>query len=288
MDIDRSRHQIWGKYAQHPKYGRFIVWPENLLIDLDATSGQTLTATLVGEYFKLNPKKMNQLFSELGWIARRESGWHATERGLRAGAQQREEKSSGNGFVVWHEAILRNRHLRQSVVEFLGQEAQSHATDKSYSSFRQKFATKHRTLDGHYVRSTGELLIDNCLYLDGVVYAYQRPLPIEEEVTSDFICQAARSICNFGEQMKVTLPRVINKTRALYQAHGLALIEINLLRSRNWKTLCPQNCVSSALKRINECDNAHARPLQLATQFYQSAQMKSPPALNAAGQTECR
>lgn len=93
-----------GEYAQHPKYGRFIVWPENLLIDLHATSGQTLTATQVGEYFKLNPKKMNQLFSELGWIARSESGWHATESGLRARAQQREEKSSGNGFVVWHEA----------------------------------------------------------------------------------------------------------------------------------------------------------------------------------------
>lgn len=87
-----------GEYAQHPKYGRFIVWPENLLIDLHATSGQTLTATQVGEYFKLNPKKMNQLFSELGWIARSEAGWHATESGLRAGAQQREEKAQVMGL----------------------------------------------------------------------------------------------------------------------------------------------------------------------------------------------
>ncbi|MBO1403077.1 glycerol kinase [Vibrio cholerae] len=216
-----------GEYAQHPKYGRFIVWPENLLIDLHATSGQTLTATQVGEYFKLNPKKMNQLFSELGWIARSESGWHATESGLRAGAQQREEKSSGNGFVVWHEAILRNRHLRQSVVEFLGQEAQSHATDKSYSSFRQKFAAKHRTLDGHYVRSTGELLIDNWLYLAGVVHAYQRPLPIEEEVTSDFYLPSGKVYLQFwGTDEGDIAPSEQQKTRALYQAHGLALIEI--------------------------------------------------------------
>ncbi|MCG6451160.1 glycerol kinase, partial [Vibrio parahaemolyticus] len=149
-----------GEYVQHAKFGTFIVWPENLLIDMAATSGSTLSATQVGEYFKLNPKKMNQLFSELGWITKSDQGWRATASGLRAGAQQREDKASAQKFVVWHDSIRHNPHLRHSVVEFLGHDADEQATDKSYASFRQKFAAKHRTLDGHYVRSVGELLID--------------------------------------------------------------------------------------------------------------------------------
>ncbi len=217
-----------GEYVDHPKYGKFVVWPENLLIDLTATSGGTLSATQVGEYFKLNPKKINQLFSELGWIARQDQDWVATPSGLRVGAKQRQDKQSQNKFVVWHDSIRHNPHLRQSVIEFLGQDAESHATDKSYSSFRQKFEAKHRTLDGHYVRSTGELLIDNWLYLAGVMHAYQRPLPIEEQIMSDFYLPAGKVYIQYwGTDHGDTPLREQEKTRTLYAEHQFNLIEIS-------------------------------------------------------------
>ncbi len=217
-----------GEYVDHPKYGKFVVWPENLLVDLTATSGSTLTATQVGEYFKLNPNKINQLFSELGWISRQEQVWLATPSGLRVGAKQRQDKQSQNKFVVWHDSIRHNPHLRQSVIEFLGQDAESHATDKSYSSFRQKFEAKHRTLDGHYVRSTGELLIDNWLYLAGVMHAYQRPLPIEEQIMSDFYLPAGKVYIQYwGTDHGDTPLREQEKTRTLYAEHQFNLIEIS-------------------------------------------------------------
>lgn len=216
-----------GEYAQHPKFGPFIVWPNNLLIDLSATSGQTLSATQVGDYFKLNPKKINQLFSELGWITKGDTGWVATPSGLRVGARQREDKGSEQKFVVWHDSIRHNPHLRQSVIEFLGQDADEHATDKSFTSFRHKFAAKHRTLDGHYVRSVGELLIDNWLYLAGLVHAYQRPLPIEQSVMSDFYLPAGKVYIQYwGTDGAPIEEKHRQQTRALYTEHQFNLIEI--------------------------------------------------------------
>ncbi|MFV0449977.1 MAG: glycerol kinase [Vibrio sp.] len=217
-----------GEYVEHPKFGKFVVWPENLLIDLMATGGNTLTATQVGDYFKLNPKKINQLFSELGWINKQEDGWIATPSGIRVGAKQREDKQSQQKFVVWHDSIRHNPHMCQSVVEFLGQDAQKQATDKSYSNFRQKFEAKHRTLDGHYVRSTGELLIDNWLYLAGVMHAYQRPLPIEEVIISDFYLPNGKVYIQYWATDNGEISqREQNKTRQLYAEHEFNLIEIS-------------------------------------------------------------
>lgn len=216
-----------GEYVDHPKFGQFIVWPTNLHIELAATSGKTYSATQLGEKLKLNAKRMNQLLSELGWISKSEEGWSLTEAGIRAGGQQRTDKESQNTFVVWHDVVLRNKRLKQSVIEFLGQDAESYSTDKSFSSFRQKFEAKHRTLDGHYVRSKGELLIDNWLYLAGVVHAYERQLPIDQDVTSDFYLPGGKVYLQFwgsdtGEMLEVEREKI----RAVYEQHNFNLIEV--------------------------------------------------------------
>jgi len=218
-----------GEYVDHPKFGQFIVWPTNLHIELAATSGKTYSATQLGEKLKLNAKRMNQLLSELGWISKSEEGWSLTEAGIRAGGQQRTDKESQNTFVVWHDVVLRNKRLKQSVIEFLGQDAESHSTDKSFSSFRQKFEAKHRTLDGHYVRSKGELLIDNWLYLAGVVHAYERQLPIDQDVTSDFYLPGGKVYLQFwGSDFGEMLEAEREKIRAVYEQHNFNLIEVEL------------------------------------------------------------
>ncbi|HCM1426350.1 TPA: glycerol kinase [Vibrio parahaemolyticus] len=216
-----------GEYVDHPKFGQFIVWPTNLHIELNPTSGKTLSATQLGDKLRLNAKRINQLLSELGWISKSEDGWQVTEAGIRAGGQQRADKESQNTFVVWHDVVLRNKRLKQSVVEFLGQDAESHSTDKSYSSFRQKFEAKHRTLDGHYVRSKGELLIDNWLYLAGIVHAYERQLPIEQEVMSDFYLPAGKLYLLFWGSDSGETPEIEREAiRAVYQQHNFNLIEV--------------------------------------------------------------
>lgn len=94
-----------GEYVEHKKFGIFIVWPENLLIDLDSFSGKTLTATQLGNAFQLSAKKINLLLNELGWITKEEDGWHVTSTGLKAGGEQREDKATKTclwcGTTLW-------------------------------------------------------------------------------------------------------------------------------------------------------------------------------------------
>ncbi|USD62901.1 glycerol kinase [Vibrio sp. SCSIO 43140] len=216
-----------GEYRESDKYGRFIVWPSKLVLDESLKSDKLLTATQLGERFDLPAKKINLLLSELGWIQRQESDWVVTMQGLRAGAQQRRDKQSSTQFAVWHPAVARNHRLKQSVLEFKGADAESHSTEKSFSSFRQKFAAKHRTLDGHYVQSKGELLIDNWLYMAGVVHAYQRQLPIEQDVVSDFYLPQGKLYLQYwGSDNGPIDSKTIESTRALYEEHDLPLIEV--------------------------------------------------------------
>lgn len=216
-----------GEYVEHPKFGPFIVWPTNLHIELATSSGKTYSATQLGEKLKLNAKRMNQLLSELGWISKSDEGWSLTEAGIRAGGHLRVDKESNHTFVVWHDIVLRNKRLKQSVIEFLGQDAESHSTDKSLSNFRQKFEAKHRTLDGHYVRSKGELLIDNWLYLAGVVHAYERQLPIAQDVTSDFYLPSGKVYLQFwGSDTGEMSESEQEKIRAVYKQHNFNLIEV--------------------------------------------------------------
>ena len=100
-----------------------------------------------------------------GWIKKEEDGWHVTSTGLKAGGEQREDKATQNLFVVWHDSLVRNKRLKQSVVEFLGHDAESHSTDVSFSSFRQKFEAKHRSL-AHAFAHSAQVLIPQC-------YAYR-------------------------------------------------------------------------------------------------------------------
>ncbi|MEE3877645.1 glycerol kinase [Vibrio sp. YYF0003] len=238
-----------GEYVEHAKFGQFIVWPTTLHIELSSTTGKTLSATQLGDKLNLNPKRINQLLSELGWINKSETGWNVTATGLRAGGKQRIDKESQHSFVVWHEVVLKNKRLKQSVVEFLGHDAESHSTDKSFSSFRQKFEAKHRTLDGHYVRSKGELLIDNWLYLAGVVHAYERQLPIEQDVTSDFYLPTGKVYLQFWGSDHGEISQDNRETiRSVYEQHQFNLIEVDASELERLDEVLPQRLRQFGIK----------------------------------------
>ncbi len=216
-----------GEYVQHSKFGQFIVWPANLLIDEQLSSSKHLSATQLGERLNLSAKRINQLLSELGWIQKTEQGWMVTPTGLTHGAQQKVDSESEQHFVTWHETVVRNKRLRQSVVEYRGQDADANATDKSFASFQHKFAAKHRTLDGHYVRTQAELIIDNWLYMNGIVHAYDRQLPIEQDQLSDFYLPSGKVYIQYwGDEHGPLSDQEIDRVRQIYQQYQFSLIEL--------------------------------------------------------------
>ncbi|MDN3679227.1 glycerol kinase [Vibrio tapetis subsp. quintayensis] len=226
--LTQAGTSVGGEYITSTKFGQYIVWPSDFTLPRFDAKSDKHTASQIGERFDLPSQKINQLFAELGWITKHGKGWHLTHLGQHFGGLQRENSQSDIPFVVWDTAILSNKRLRNSINEVQGNNTSHSSTDKSYSSFRQKFEAKYRTADGHYVRSKQEMLIDNWLYMTGLVHAYERKLPIEQEVYSDFYLPKGQIYIEFFAQQLDTEQEKEKQTKlALYQQFGLHLIELN-------------------------------------------------------------
>ena len=195
--------QKGGSIRNNPKYGEYIVWPENILFDNDHQSKdkpKLLNATAIGKHFNISNQRLNLIFSELGWIQKDIAGWEVTKLGKSLGGRQFEHETSGGTYVLWPESILANKNLKNvfsdtsltaGLEKFNPQSSESQAlpdavTKSGLDNFRDKFPATIRSKDGHMVRSRAEALIDNALYDYKLAHAYERKLPIEEDLYSDF------------------------------------------------------------------------------------------------------
>lgn len=192
--------QKGGQTRNNPKFGEYIVWPE--FISIDSTHKQQKTklinATAIGKHFDISSQRLNLILSELGWIEKDIAGWEVTKLGKTLGGRQFEHETSGGTYVLWPETILTNRNLTNVFNDNHGdQESQKDYRNdleiqeklpekKSGDSFRDKFPATLRTKDGHMVRSRAEVIIDNALYDYKLAHAYERKVPIEEDMYSDF------------------------------------------------------------------------------------------------------
>jgi len=185
-----------GSYKKHEQSGRnYIVWPESMDIEpetkRETVKENLLTATAVGKEFGIPNTRVNLILSELGWITKYIKGWQITEHGKRLGGVQSKDKISGSPYVRWPETIMKNNILVNSIRESRG-EVTSNVEDRPQNitqediQFREKFPAKERAKDGHLVRSKAEIIIDNWLYDSKITHAYERRLPIEEELYCDF------------------------------------------------------------------------------------------------------
>lgn len=194
-----------------------------------------LSSTRIGKHFGLTSVRVNLILAELGWIEKYVKGWVPTDRGNALGANVRELRN-GVPFVVWPDSILTNVALRESVAEQTGNAERPAAAsaapgDKpadASADFRGKFPATLRTQDGHMVRSRAEVLIDNWLYMQGLVHAYERRLPIEEECYCDFYLPGGKGVYIefWGRESDPKYRDRQSAKRALYAKHNLRLIEL--------------------------------------------------------------
>ncbi|RLA21781.1 MAG: hypothetical protein DRQ61_07930 [Gammaproteobacteria bacterium] len=95
------------------------------------------------------------------------------------------------------------------------------------SDFRHKYVAMHRATDGHFVRSKAEMLIDNWLYMAEIAHAYERKLPVEEEVYSDFYVPRGKVYIEFwGYDNNAKYLARKQKKQAIYQKYNFNLIEL--------------------------------------------------------------
>jgi len=200
------------------------------------SDGEMISATKIGQEMGVSGQKLNLLLNELGWTykPRHGKGWAATKQGKRQGATARKVKTTGVPYLVWPEKIVRSTVLRRAVADFKGealpksQASGSSSESSDYDDFRKKYPANYRCMDGHYVRSRAEVMIDNWLYTNGIAHAYERKLPIESDVYSDFYIKSGNVYIEFwGMESDAKYAKRKAKKQQEYAEHEFDLIELN-------------------------------------------------------------
>ena len=227
--LTREGRLAGGDTKYNPKFGEYIIWPSNLDYTKTIDSKSKLNASKIGEHFNISSQKINLYLSELGWIEKDKGGWVTTNSGKKNGANQL-EAMNGKPYVVWSNEILSNKHLIREIQGATGDEEYQKVTKSESNSddFRKKFPANLRTPDGHYVRSRAEILIDDFLYKNGIVHAYERRVNIDEDMYCDFYIPTQKLYIEFwGLEENEQYAERKNKKLELYAKYNLKLIEIN-------------------------------------------------------------
>lgn len=214
-----------------------------------------LTATEVGDHFGLKAVRINALMGELGLITRdAKRGWAPTNRGKTLGAKACQSEDTGKGYVLWPVTVLENTRLVVAVKKHLGDKTASIVItpDTKIASpepggvvgdFRKKYPAGYRADDGHYVRSKGELLIDNYLYNYLIVHAYEPKLRVEENLCPDFFIPKGNVYIEYwGMEDDPEYSRYKEKKLAVYEKYKAEypLIQLRDEHLRNLDDYLPQ------------------------------------------------
>jgi len=221
-----------GAIKTHAKFGEYIVWNEDIEIPnkLITQGKEFFSSTKIANRYKLSASKINLILSEIGFIEKYLKGWTITILGSKNGGIQKENNQNGIPYVEWNESIFSNSAFASILKEVngdAGESTQKKIDDSKDSNFREKFLAKHRATDGHMVRSKAEMLIDNWLYMSEIVHAYERKLPIEEEVYCDFYIPTGKIYIEFWgleNDPKYTARKA--KKKEIYEKYNFKLIEL--------------------------------------------------------------
>lgn len=214
-----------------------------------------LTSTKIGEKVGLKADRVNGVFAELAWITRGpgEHGWTSTLHGKKRGAVDREFGTERTPFVLWPESILCDKAFVDAVHDYKGEKPTTQdapATSKGDElSYRERFPATHRATDGHMVRSRGEMLIDNWLYGEQIIHAYERKVPIDEELYCDFYLPTGKVYVEFWGMENDPAYAARKKTKIdLYRMNGLNLIELRDADIKNLDDVLPSKLRQYGIK----------------------------------------
>ncbi len=190
--------ESWWELKVWTKYWDYIVWPEEfkpeeLAADNNHQSFDNyLSISKIADSFNISARKMNQIISELGWIQQNIKWWKLTKFWEKIWWKEFVIKQSWATYTKWPDSIKNNASLLSALgIKNVNEvENAPEKKNKEDVNFREKFPAQYRTKDWHMVRSRGELVIDNSLYEYGLAHAYERKLPVEEDVYSDFYIPA--------------------------------------------------------------------------------------------------
>lgn len=179
-----------------------------------------LTPKQIGEKFKKSSNFINDIFNDLDFIQKDQNGYKVTPKGQENGGIQK--NYMGKNYVAWDDSILNNTLFNRTLNS---QNEQPQNSDEN--DFRTKFKAQYRTKDGHYVRSRAEVIIADWLYSEYITYAYEKLVPINEEMYCDFYIPQGKIYIEFWGLEDEKYQNRKAKKIELYAKNGLKLIQID-------------------------------------------------------------
>jgi len=197
---------------------------------------KSVSTSALAKQLNMNAKDLFSKFMESGWIIKNGDNWELTPAGFQKGGVYKETPKYGK-YIAWPENIM---------------EPDEPKPVRNDSGFRDKFEAKHRATDGHYVRSKAEMLIDNWLYMEEIVHTYEKKLPVEEEVYSDFYLPAGKIYIEYWgyENDSKYLDRK-RKKQEIYGKYGLKLIELEERDVQNLDDIMPKLLLKNGIQKEN-------------------------------------
>lgn len=246
-----------GQFRSDSLRGTWVVWPDTIIQELEsmkyskAKDTKYVNATVLSQTLKVSKLRINPILSELGWLERDRKGWILTKLGESIGGKQLEYEKTGIPYVTWPESILNNKSLIETFKQINGEfvEVKEESINEIDTSFRDKFQAKHRAADGHFVRSKAEMLIDNWLYMSEIVHAYERKLPIEEDVYCDFYLPVGKVYIEYWglENDSKYIERKKSKLE-IYRKYGFNLIELTDTDIQNLDDVFPKKLLKFGIQ----------------------------------------
>lgn len=213
---------------------KYVIWEDNIVEVLEAhfkkpsvEVAETMTATQIGVEVGLSAKEVNQLLVEINFLNRGKKGFFSQN----ALAEQCLTKD-GVSYVKWQRAILENPVFKREIENSQEnkEEFKKEVASKEADAFkfdRKTFDAKFRTQSGHFVRSRAEVIVADWLYNNDIMFAYEKRLPIIEEVYSDFFIKEKKIYIEvWGLEDTKYLDRKEVKIN-LYNKHNFNLIGLS-------------------------------------------------------------
>ncbi len=197
--LTKKWKENWWVLKIWTKFWDYIIWPEdfNPFKWQNINNIECLSVSTIAENFSLSARKMNQILSELWWIEKNLLWWKITKFWKTIWGKDFIINKTWATYTKWPVNIKENNSLLNALglnntnnSNEIKKIEDNKLNDNDEISFREKFPTQYRTKDWHNVRSRWELVIDNSLYEYWLAHAYERKLPIEEDVYSDFYIPA--------------------------------------------------------------------------------------------------
>jgi len=201
---------------------------------------------------KLNKEELFDRLSKLKLI---DSNHRLTKLGIKYG---KEQEYLGNKYISWNDRdiiikiIDKKKSFFDKIVDIVSDKPKSEVSTKAKTQNldpRKLYKAEHRTDDGHYVRSKAEVIIDNWLYNKEIVHAYEKKLPIEENVLSDFYLPNGKVYIEFwGYENKTEYLKRKAIKRKIYKKYDLNLIELNDKEVQNLDDILPKMLLKFGIK----------------------------------------